>query len=167
MGVRKWMMKQYWRLVQVRGIWNLFYGILLLSVAYYIYVPIFVDLGAIGPFIFALIMFTIFLILGYLYDRVFVLWGPQQEVAIERNPFQYVPHPRDKVFWFPVYSVLLDSSEQILEKLGRDTTPIKETREYFAKLLTFTPYSHDDLQEAIKLRDEYIANHRFADLVGK
>jgi len=165
-GLRKWIMKQYWRLVQVRGIWNLFYGVLLLAVAYYAYVPVFLDMGAIGPFVFAGILLTVFLVLGYLYDRVFVLWGPQQEVVIERNPFQYVPHPRDKIFWFPLYSVVLNTAEEILATIGRDVTPIRETREYFAELQTCTPHSREDLERAMRLRDEFIAKHRFTDFVN-
>jgi len=166
-GLRKWMMKQYWRLVQVRGIWNLFYGVLLLAVAYYAYVPVFLNMGAVGPFAFAAILLAMFLVLGYLYDRVFVLWGPQQEVVIERNPFQYVPHPRDRIFWFPLYSVMLDTAEEILATIGRDVTPIRETREYFAELQMCTPYSRQDLEKAMKLRDEFIAKHPFIGLADE
>ncbi len=167
MAIRKWIMKQYWRLVQVRGIWNLFYGVLLLAVAYYAYVPVFLQMGAAGPLVFAALLLGTFLFLGYLYDRVFVLWGPQQEVVIERNPYQYVPHPRDKILWFPVYTVFLNTAELVLSRLGRDATPIRETREYFAILQTLTPYRKEDLQAALKLRNEFIARHPFSQLVDE
>ena len=167
MGIRKWTMKQYWRLIQVRGIWNLFYGVLLLAIAYYAYIPYFYDMGAIGPFVFAGILLFGFLIIGYLYDRVFVMWGPQQEVVVERNPFQYIPHPRDRIFWFPVYSTLLQASERIAEKMELDSSTIQEVREYFSQLEKLRPERPNDIDIAIKLRDEFIRKNKFRDLIEK
>lgn len=164
MGIRKWIMKQYWRLVQVRGIWTLFYGVLLLAIAYYVYFPFFVDMGSYGPFVLAFLLLFSFLIIGYVYDRVLVMWGPQQEVVIERNPFQFVPHPRDQVFWFPIYSALLDSAEQLAKLAEVDTTPIEDTREYFDKLQNLVPQRNVDIDTAIELRDEFIKKHRFKDI---
>ncbi len=167
MGVRKWIMKQYWRLVQVRGIWNLFYGVLLLGIAYYVYIPVFYDMGALGPLVFAAILLFSFLIIGYFYDKVFVMWGPQQEVVIERNPFQYVPQPRDRIFWFPVYSALLSASESIANKLELDTTSIKDTRTYFAELEKLRPERPQDIDKAIKLREAFLKDHHFSNILGR
>ena len=166
MGVRKWIMKQYWRLVQVRGIWNLFYGVLLLAIAYYAYIPYFYDMGALGPFVLAGILLTGFLTAGYLYDRVFVMWGPQQEVTVERDPFQFVPHPRDRVFWFPVYSTLLNASESIENELGLDVSKISETREYFANLEELRVEISTDIDAAIELRNAFIRKHPYRDIAG-
>ena len=152
-------MKQYWRTVQVRGIWNLIYSILLLAIAYYIYIPYFADMGVLGPFTFAAVLFTIFLFIGYLYDRVFVMWGPQQEVTMERNPYQYVPHPRDTIYWFPLYSVLLQSSKELAEKLEFDTDVIESTQKYFSELAKLRPERKGDLDIAVDLRRKYYAEH--------
>ena len=165
MGIRKWLMKQYWRLVQVRGLWNLFYGVLLLSIAYYVYFPFFFDMGAWGPLVLAGTLLFTFLIIGYLYDRVFVMWGPQQEVVIERNPFQYVPQPRDKIFWFPIYSSLLTASEQIANEMNIDTSVIQEVREYFTELEKLRPERTQDIDTAIKLREEFLRKYRFQDII--
>ncbi len=159
MGVRKWLMKQYWRTVQVRGIWNLFYGILLLAIAYYIYIPFFADMGAIGPFALAGALLVSFLIIGYLYDRVFVMWGPQQEVTLERNPYQYVPHPRDRIIWFPIYSVMLQASKDISEKLELDTDVITSTQKYFSELEKLRAERKGDLDNATQLRKAYHKEH--------
>jgi len=166
-GVRKWLMKQYWRTVQVRGIWNLFYGILLLSVAYYVYIPLFADMGVLGPLVFAGILLFSFLIIGYLYDRVFVMWGPQQEITLERNPFQYVPHPRDRIYWFPLYSVMLQASKDLLQKLECDTDVIESTQEYFSELEKLRAERKGDLDVAVELRKKYYANHQLDKIIDK
>ena len=165
MGLRKWTMKQYWRLTQVRGIWNLFYGVLLLAIAYYAYIPFFYDMGVWGPFAFAGVMFIVFLITGYIYDRILVMWGPQQEVLIERNPFSYVAQPMDRIFWFPVYSTLLNAAQDLAEDMELDTTVLDETREYFAQLQTFGPLRCSDIDEAIDLRRQFVRDHPFSNLV--
>lgn len=161
MGIRKWVMKQYWRLVQVRGIWNLFYGILLLAIAYYVYIPYFYNMGASGPLVFAAILLFSFLIIGYFYDRVFVMWGPQQEVTIERNPYSYVPQPLDHIFWLPAFSGLLEVSAQLAEAFNLDPAVIDETREYFDKLQKFSPLTPGDIDAAIEHRKLFIENHPF------
>ena len=81
-------------------------------------------MGSLGPLVFAFIILISFLILGYIYDRVLMMWAPSQEVTIERNPYQYVPSPKHHIFWFPVYSALLDATEEIAKEVGADTTPI-------------------------------------------
>lgn len=161
MGAKKWLMKQQWRVVQIRGIWGLFYGILLLAIAYYEYIPFFVDMGAVGPFVFAgTILFT-FLIFGYIYDRVLVMWAPSQEVTIERNPYQYIPSPKDHIFWFPIYSALLDVSEKLADDYNIDKTAILETREYFSNLEKLRPERSEDIDKGIELRKEFIEKHPF------
>jgi hypothetical protein len=157
-------MKQQWRIVQIRGIWGLFYGILLLAAAYYAYVPIINETGQLGPFVFAGILLFSFAILGYIYDRVFVLWAPAHEVTQERNPFQYVPRPIDQIFWLPLYSALLDSCNQLADHFGVDSAVIDETREYYAAYEKLRPERREDIDEAIRLRDEYIAKHSFAEI---
>ncbi|MFW9831937.1 MAG: hypothetical protein ACFFD8_09180 [Candidatus Thorarchaeota archaeon] len=164
MGIRKWIMKQYWRLVQVRGIWNLFYGILLLAIAYYMYIPFFYDMGATGPFVLAGVLLITFLIIGYLYDRVFVMWGPQQEVSIERNPFSFVPQPQDHIFWFPTYAGILEASAKLAEAFDLDMTTIRETREYFDELQNFSPLTPGDIDRAIEHRIEFVKSHPFAEI---
>ena len=164
MGVRKWLMKQQWRLVQIRSIWGLFYGILLLAVSYYGYFPYFADMGSWGPLVFAGVILFSFLILGYIYDVVLVMWAPSNEVNIERNPFQYVPAPKDRVFWFPFFASVLDASEKILEKMDLETSEVVETRKYFAELQRLRPERNDDLDRGIELRQEYMKKYRFEDI---
>lgn len=165
MGIKKWLMKQQWRIVQIRGIWSLFYGILLLAIAYYEYVPFIADMQSMGPFVFAGIILIIFLIFGYIYDRVLVMWAPSQEVTIERNPYQYVPSPKDKIFWFPFYSALLDVSERLAQHYQIDSAPITDTREYYAELQRLGPERNQDIDRGIILRNEFIKSHEFSSIL--
>lgn len=165
--IRKWLMKQQWRVVQIRGIWGLFYAILLLAVSFYDYIPFFVGLGSFGPFAFAGTVLVGFLILGYIYDRVLVMWAPSQEITMERNPYQYVPAPKDKIFWFPIYSTFLDAAEKISRELKLDDNTIQETKEYYSKIQQLKPERKGDLDRGIELRKEFWENHRFSDLAEK
>jgi len=165
MGFAKWLMKQQWRIVQVRGIWSLFYGILLLAASYYMYVPIIRHMGDWGPFVFAGGLLVVFAVLGYLYDRVFILWAPANVVTQERNPYQYVARPIDRIFWFPVYSALLDSCQQLVEHFGLDPVSVDETREYYAKFQTLGPETRQNIDEALQMREKYVQEHPFSKLL--
>ncbi|MHA3962786.1 MAG: hypothetical protein AM325_004525 [Candidatus Thorarchaeota archaeon SMTZ1-45] len=161
MRIRKWLMKQQWRIVQIRGIWSLFYGILLLAIAYFEFIPFFAAMGTFGPFVFAGILLFLFLILGYIYDRVLVMWAPSQEVTMERNPYQYVPSPKEHIFWFPLYSVLLDSVEKVAQKFDVDTDAIDAAREYYSELEKMSPAIKEDLDRALDLRLEFMSKNPF------
>ncbi|MBD3407681.1 MAG: hypothetical protein GF411_16305 [Candidatus Lokiarchaeota archaeon] len=165
MRIKKWLMKQQWRIVQVRGIWGLFYSTLLLAYSYFIYIPLFEDMGTWGPFAFAATALVFFLILGYVYDRVLVMWAPSGEVTTERNPYQYVPSPKEEIFWFPLFSSLLTASQRIAKKLEIDDTEIQETKEYYAKLSKFTAERKDDIEKAIALRKKYMIDHNMSDFL--
>ncbi|MCF2136992.1 MAG: hypothetical protein K9W43_07060 [Candidatus Thorarchaeota archaeon] len=161
MKLRKWLMKQQWRIVQIRGIWGLFYGILLLAISFFKYVPIFANMGTLGPFAFSAVLLIFFMILGYIYDRVFIMWAPSQEVSMERNPYQYVPSPKDHIFWFPLYASLLETAEALAKKYDVDTKYIRDARAYYAKLQNLRPERNKDLDFAVQLRDEFIKEHPF------
>jgi len=165
MGVKKWLMKQQWRIVQIRGIWGLFYGILLLAGSYYGYIPFFYDMGAWGPFVFAGILLFSFVILGYLYDRVFIMWAPSQEVNMERNPYQYVPSPKDHIFWLPIYSVLLNAAEELAKHHDVDTQEIDDAKAYFAEIQRLRPERKEDIEIAAEMRKKFVAGHSFREIV--
>ncbi len=164
MRIRKWTMRQQWRIIQIRGIWTVFTGTLILAGLYVGYIPFFVDMGLLGPFAFAATILAVFLILGYIYDKVLVMWAPAQEVSQERNPYMYVPSPKDHIFWFPLYSALLDSIEKLAEQTGVNTIKIRETREYYSKLQALRPERTEDIDEAIEMRKEFVSKHPFSDV---
>ena len=165
MRVKKWLMKQQWRVIQIRGIWSLFYGVLLLAYAYFEYIPFFSDLAFYGPFVFAGFILLVFLIFGYIYDKVLMMWAPTHEVAAERNPYQYVPSTKDHIFWFPVYSTLLDVVEQLARQNEVDTSAIANAREYYSEIAKLRPERKEDIDKSIELRERFIGEHNFNDAV--
>lgn len=165
MEFKKWLMKQQWRLVKIRGIWGLPYGILLLAIAYFGYIPFFRDLGFLGVAGFAMSLFIGFVIMGYLYDKIFVMWAPAVVVTQERNPYQYIPRPIDRIFWLPIYSAILDSTESLAKHFNIDTREIEETREYYTKLQGMDAIHKEDIDIAIALREEYVREHPFSDIL--
>ena len=157
-------MKQQWRVLQIRGIWGVFYGTLILAGLYVEYVPFFNNMGVTGPFLFAITILLAFLIIGYVYDRVLVMWAPSQEVTQERNPYMYVPSPKDHIFWFPLYSTMLDITEELAIKVGADTSVIEEAKSYYSKLQSLRAERNEDIDEGIRLRQEFISKHPFSDV---
>lgn len=162
MRIRKWLMKQQWRVVQIRGIWSLFNGILLLAYAYFKYIPFFEQMGFLGPFAFSGVTLVVFLILGYIYDRVLMMWSPSQEVTVERNPYQYLPSPREQIYWFPIYSAMLNISEELAKKFDVDTQKIEETREYYSQLQALRVERKEDIDAALELRLKFVEKHPFS-----
>jgi hypothetical protein len=93
------------------------------------------------------------------------MWAPATEVTMERNPYQYVPAPFDHIFWFPVYSSILDTMERLAENLELDTDSIKDTRDYYSKLQLLNPERKEDIDKASKLRQEFLKNHKFSEVI--
>lgn len=151
--------------MQIRGIWGLFYGILLLAISYYGYIPFFADMGSLGPFVFSGMLLFAFLILGYLYDRVFIMWAPSQEVSMERNPYQYVPSPKDHIFWLPIYSVLMNATEELAKQFDVDTQEIEDAKAYFSSWQKLRPEIKKDIETGAEMRDQFVAGHSFHDIV--
>jgi len=161
--IKKWVMKQQWRIVQIRGIWGLLYGVLILAGLYVEYVPFFADMGFVGPFAFGAAVLLLFLIMGYIYDRVLVMWASSQEVTQERNPYQFIPSPKEHILWFPIYSTILDATERLADQFEVDKTSIEEARLYYAKLQQLRAERKEDIDEAIKLSEEFVSRHPFAE----
>ena len=84
---------------------------------------------------------------------------------MERNPFQYVPQPRDRVFWFPFYSVLLEISEELAKKHNIETSLIEEVREYYSELEKYTAERKEDIDAASDLRDRFMKKHSFEEII--
>jgi hypothetical protein len=162
MRIRKWLMKQQWRVIQIRSIWSLFNGILVLAYAYFKYIPFFSEMGFFGPFAFSGVTLLVFLISGYIYDRVLMMWSPSQEVIVERNPYQYIPSPREQIFWFPIYSAMLNISEELAKKFNVETKTIEETRDYYFQLQQLKVEHKEDIDTALELRTKFVEKHQFS-----
>ncbi|MHA1556527.1 MAG: hypothetical protein ACTSPM_06275 [Candidatus Heimdallarchaeota archaeon] len=111
-------MKWRFRLDQSRAIFGLITFAVLLADKYVSVIPWFKDQGFwSGDMLLSVVILILFLIVGYLYDRLFKLWTETQTVNVERNPYTYVPNPKEYINNLAIFSFLFDSLNQIAEKL--------------------------------------------------
>ena len=90
-----------------------------------------------------------------------MMWSPSQEVTVERNPYQYLPSPREQIFWFPIYSAMLNISEELAKKFDVDVQTIEETREYYFQLQQLQVERNEDIDAALELRTKFVEKHPF------
>jgi hypothetical protein len=112
-SIKKTAMKHVWRLQQVGGILS----VMMLSITNALLIkdkvnyrfmpwydgfglPSFLDYDYVVSAVFAMAIFVLALLAGYLYDRTFQMWKAQNEVAVERNPYAKVMlTPKEIVIW--------------------------------------------------------------------
>lgn len=90
------LMRWRYRLDHAKVIFSLLTFAILLGFDFINYIPFLDKLGLGGVAILALIIFLLFAMVGYAYDRGFRFWQSHSKVNVERNPYSYVPNPKDK-----------------------------------------------------------------------
>jgi len=145
-------MKWRFRIDQARAIFGLLTFAALLGVGYIDYITFFAKQGFWGIMEFTLIIFVIFLIGGYLYDRVLQLWAETQTVNVYRNPFTYVPHPRERIISMAYWAYVFQSLDQIAEKLDVDIKSKDLMRPLIEYYLSLTPNITDFEEKGLKMK---------------
>jgi len=145
-------MKWRFRLDQARAIFGLLTFAGLLAVGYVEYISVFDRLGFWGVVIFTLIIFFVFLVGGYLYDRVFSLWSENQAVNILRNPYTYVPSPKEQWYVMIIYGYIFNSLNQIANKLEITLDNEDEIRLFLQHYLSMNPNTPNFIGEVEKLK---------------
>lgn len=150
--VKYFVMKWRFRLDQSRAIFGLVTFAVLLADSYAPKIPWFKDQTFWrGEFILALLIFVIFALGGYLYDRSFKLWSETTTVSIERNPYTYVPNPKEqwqsRAIWTFTFTIL----SQIAEKLDLEIENEEFMRLFIQHYYSLTPSSENIVQESVKL----------------
>lgn len=94
--LKKLTMRWRFRLDHARAIFGLLTFALLLAVGYVDKLPWFNYQGFWrGEFLLTFLVLIVFIIGGYLYDKGFKLWSEHATVTVERNPYTYMPTPRE------------------------------------------------------------------------
>lgn len=145
-------MKWRFRLDQARAIFGLLTFAFLLAAGYVEYISFLDKLGFWGVIIFTILIFIVFIIGGYLYDRVFSLWSENQAVNIERNPYTYVPSPKEQWYTMAVYGYIFNSLNQIAKKLEIDLDNEDELRLFLQHYLSMSPNTPNYVEEVEKLK---------------
>ncbi|MFW9805155.1 MAG: hypothetical protein ACFFFK_00335, partial [Candidatus Thorarchaeota archaeon] len=76
MSMKKFIMKQYWRVGTIRALLSLAMGMLLLGRLLYVDIPYLQDMGIWGAIILGLLLVLLFMAIGWAYDEKGKMWAP-------------------------------------------------------------------------------------------
>jgi len=146
-------MKWRFRLDQARAIFGLATFAVLLAASYVDRIPWFEDQTFWrGDLLLSFLIFVVFIIGGYVYDRAFQLWTETSKVTVERNPYTYVPTPKEEWLSVLFWGYILQALNQIAKKLDIELENQDELRLFFEHYFSMNPSTPDFLGEVEKLR---------------
>ena len=160
LSAKKWIMKQYWRIGQIRALTALATGMLVLGRWYYGYVPIIKDWGIIGALILGSFLFSIFLGVGWIYDIKLRQWSQSNQVLIEKNPYSYVPNFKNAAFEYQIFYAIASSYRKIMNKLKLDTKNIDDLALFMSDYYSYKP-EKKDIDHCEKEGDSFLESHEF------
>lgn len=160
MPLKKWVMKQYWRVSTIRTLLSLGMWMLILGRSYYGSVPIVSDMGFLGALILGAILFSFFLGLGWAYDTQAKMWSPKMQASIERNPYRYVPAYSSLSMEKPFVYALLYAFLRVFRKAGLDGKYIVDAIGYFDEYFARAPIK-DDIMTSEGLARNFMDKHPF------
>jgi hypothetical protein len=161
MSKMKWVMKQYWRIGTIRALASLALGMLVLGRYYYIHIPILQDLAWIGAITLGVILIFVFLGIGWYYDSRARMWSQKVQVAIERDPYSYLPNLKNLALEFPVFYSVLETMKKVLQKGGHQSGALKDLIGYMDSWFQSAPVK-SDITSAEKRTSEFMKNHFFS-----
>jgi hypothetical protein len=157
----KWVMKQYWRIGAIRAVASLGLSMFVLGKFYYQYVPGLTDWGLIGAVIMSLFLIIVFMWIGWLYDEKLKLWNENVQANVERDPYQYVPNPRKRIFDYPFILALTQTFWSLIEEIGMDTTAFEELASYMRNYFKTSPTQKIDIDASLGNAHKFMEKHPF------
>ena len=172
--VKKWAMKWVWRVQQIGAISTLLITAMTLAIVVSDKLKLNEVLPVtVGPLIAILILGSLVMSLGYLWDKKFQMWKEQNVVNVERNPYYvFKMTPKEVVcytdLWFPKIGSLkaiAESQSVIARKLGlEDIAKVtdKAAVDLGQVLKEFEPWCDEQMRddsvlaEQTKLLQEYL-----------
>ena len=97
---------------------------------YYIYIPELVELGILGALLLGGVLILLFLGVGWLYDAKGMMWSAKMQVAAERNPYRYVPSPRNFAFDYATIYAMLNTLRIVLLELHLEVASLDDSIKY-------------------------------------
>jgi hypothetical protein len=160
MNIPKWLMKQYWRIGEMRAILSLATGMFVLGRWYYSYIPILEPLGLIGALALGTVLTLAFMGVGWVYDKKAKLWTQDIQAKVERNPYRYVPSFADFASILPVIYSLTSILRKTLKQLELPTESLDDFIKYMSVYFSLQPVK-DDISRAKSISDEFWQKHSF------
>ena len=146
-------MKWRFRLDQSRAIFGLVTFAALLASDYIRYVPFLDRENFLHILAFTAMVLIIFIIGGYLYDRVLKLWTETQTVNVERNPYTWVPGPKEEILWLGWFAYIFKSLNQIATKMDVELEGEGVVKKHMKEYYSLNPNTPNFEQEALKIRE--------------
>ena len=78
-----------------------------------------------------------------------------ENLSTERIPYRYGPSLKECIFWFPIYSALLDASERLAEEMDSDELVIEGRCSYHLELQKLGPERGEETDKGIRLREVF------------
>lgn len=153
-------MKQYWRVGQIRTLTGLATGMLVIGKLYLPFVPVLNDMGLIGALVLGMSLFSVFLVLGWVYDVRLKMWSQDTQVTVERNAYYHVPFISSKAFDYPTFYALLSSLRGALTKVGIAPESLSSITKYLQEYYNLVP-TKEDITRSLEMSEEFLKKHPF------
>lgn len=161
MLVKKWIMKQYWRVSQIRILASLGLGMLVIGKLYLEFVPVLRDMGLLGALTLGVLLFSVFMGLGWVYDTRMKMWSQKVQVIYERHAYYHVPMIKTAIFEYPVLYTLIHTMKGLSDKSEIDGFSVSQLAVYLQEYFSLRP-TRKDIDRTIKMEREFLENHPFS-----
>jgi hypothetical protein len=111
-----------------------------------------------GILFLSLPLFILLTIAGWYYDKRLRVWSADFVVKFERNPYMYVPDPRNGVMEIPFFTILIKTLYDLFEQMEMDNLELGNMLQYLEKYRQFDASVDENMKEARALRRELDVN---------
>lgn len=153
-------MKQYWRVSEIRVLSSLALGMLVIGKLYLDFVPVFRDMGLLGAVTLGMILFSVFLALGWIYDTKLRMWSQKNQAIVERNAYYHVPLISSLAFEYPILYAFINTLNSLSDKLKTDGGSVKQLAEYLDEYFQQRP-TRADIDHTLEMGKEFMEDHPF------
>ncbi|MHA2401551.1 MAG: hypothetical protein ACXADH_01050 [Candidatus Kariarchaeaceae archaeon] len=158
--MKKWIMKQYWRVGQIRALTGLAMGMLVIGKLYLSYVPVLNEMGLIGALVLGMSLFLLFLGLGWIYDVKLKMWSQKNQAIIERNAYYHIALISSKAYDYPILYALLSSFRGVMKKTGVDTSSLNPLVKHLQEYYNLKP-NKVDIDRTLVMGKQFFDDHPF------
>jgi len=114
-----------------------------------------IDYLMLGILFLSLPLFLFLTAAGWYYDKKLRVWSADFIVKFERNPYMYVPDPRNGVMEIPFFLVLFKTLNALFEKRNLDSTELKTMIQYLEKYKHLDVSVDQNMENARELRRDF------------
>jgi hypothetical protein len=112
------------------------------------------DYLILGILFLSLPLFFILTLAGWYYDKKLRVWSADYVVKFERNPYMFVPDPRNGVMEIPFYTTLFRSFLELFRKLGLEESGLESMLDFLNRYMILDVSDDNNMKKAKSLRRE-------------